>query len=380
MGKNSAYILILSVLVLVSIGLVILTSVSAFAPYNHGDAYFYVKRQSVFLVAAVVLCMVAAKWNYHHWIKYSWMLLAAGLVLMIACFLPHIGVRVNGANRWINLGFTGVQPVELAKFGLMTSVAWWLGTKAKDAKNLRDGVLIPLGMLGAMALMCQKQDDIGSAALMMLIVLSLMFVSGTKLRYIVSIFALGIMAIFLMAFIKPQKWARMVAFLDVEKMTDGINLQPSNALIAFGSGGISGRGLGEGVQKMKYLPEAHTDFIFPNIGEELGVIFTLMVVFFFLLLVLSGGVISFHAPDKTGLLIGMGATALIGLQGMMNMAVVTALMPTKGIGLPFISYGGSNLLLCFMLIGILLNIHFQADYGNKKSRPANMPAAMTARM
>jgi cell division protein FtsW len=289
-------------------------------------------------------------------------------------------VRVNGANRWLNLGFVRVQPVELAKLGLMISVAWWLGARDRDAKQFRDGVLAPLGMLGALALLCQKQDDIGSAALMLVIVLGLMFIAGARLRYIGALFALGVGAIFLMAFIRPQKWARLVAFLDVEQLTDGINLQPYNALIAFGSGGIRGRGLGEGVQKMKYLPEAHTDFIFPNIGEELGVIFTLLVVFCFLLLVLSGGVIGFHAPDRTGLLLGIGATALIGLQGLMNMAVVTALMPTKGIGLPFISYGGSNLLLCFLLVGILLNIHFQADYGNKKTRPASMPAAMTARM
>jgi cell division protein FtsW len=380
MGKNSAYILILSVLVLVSIGLVILTSVSAFAPANNGNPNYFVIRQSIFLGLAIVLCVVAAKWDYHHWIKYSWLLLAVGLVLMVACFLPVIGVKVNGAHRWVNVGFTRMQPVELAKFGLIISLAWWFGQKAKNAASFKEGVFIPLAMYGVTAMACVAQSDLGTTSLLMVISLLLMFIAGTKFRYVSSIFLMGFFGIIGIALTMPQRVARLMAFLDPEAHKGDTGLQVWNALVAFGSGGISGRGLGEGVQKMRYLPEAHTDFIFPNIGEELGVIFTLLVVFFFLLLVLSGGVISFHAPDKTGLLVGIGATALIGLQGMMNMAVVTSLMPTKGIGLPFISYGGSNLLLCFMLIGILLNIHFQADYGNKKSRPANMPAAMTARM
>ncbi|MDR1305098.1 MAG: putative lipid II flippase FtsW [Verrucomicrobiales bacterium] len=380
MGKFSAIILLGAVSALVAIGFVILTSVSAFASANNGNAYYFVIRQAIFLGAGAGVCWLAAKWDYHQWSRFSPALLVLGLALMAACFLPHFGVRVNGANRWINLGFIRAQPVELAKFGLMASLAWWLGTRAGQLKNFRVGVLAPLGMLVALAVLCQWQDDIGSAALMLIVALGLMFVAGTRQRYLVVILALGVGAIGLMAYVKPQKWARLTAFTNVEQLTDGINLQPHNALIAFGSGGISGRGLGQGVQKMKYLPEAHTDFIFPNIGEELGVIATLLVVLAFLLLVLAGWEIACHAPDQTGLLLGLGATSLIGLQGLMNMAVVTALMPTKGIGLPFISYGGSNLLLCFLLVGILLNIHFQAIYEPRKRRPASLPAAMTARM
>jgi cell division protein FtsW len=381
MGKNSAYTLILAVLGLVSIGLVTLTSVGAFSPYNHGDSYYFFKQQSIFIVAAFVLCMVAAKWDYHHWIKFAPLVLVAGLVLMTACFLPKIGVQVNGANRWLNLGVTRIQPVEIAKFGLLISLAWWFGQKVKEQPDLKSGVLVPLCAFGAVAVLCGAQKDYGTAALMLAVTFLVMFVAGVKLRYILPFPVVGLTGIILIALATPAKAHRFKVFLDPEKykFTDE-GLQIWNALVAFGSGGISGRGLGEGIQKMKYLPESHTDFIFPNIGEELGVICTLMVVFLFLLLVASGGVISFHAKDRTGMLVGIGATALIGLQGLMNMAVVTSLIPNKGINLPFISYGGSNLLLCFLLIGILLNVHFQADYGKKKARPASMSAAMTARM
>jgi cell division protein FtsW len=166
----------------------------------------------------------------------------------------------------------------------------------------------------------------------------------------------------------PERRARLLAFMNPEQYRMSEGYQVWQALIAFGSGGTTGLGLGNSVQKMFYLPEAHTDFIFPIIGEELGVIFTLAVVFGFLLIALTGGYISYHAPDKTGVLLGVAVTSLICLQAGMNIAVVTALVPAKGIGLPFMSYGGSNLMMCMACVGILLNLHRQANYGNEAPR------------
>ena len=380
MSRNGAYILLLSVLTLISIGLVMLTSVSAFAPHNHGHANYFVMRQAGFLVVGIGACWMAARWDYHHWTRLAWLGLIVALILMAACFLPKIGAgKINGAHRWLELGFARLQPVELAKLALIATVAWWYGCRVTDPRAVLKGLLAPVGMLVLTLALCVLQKDLGTSALLIVIVLLLMSVAGGRLVYIAPVLLAGAAAILYIAIKTPQKLGRLLAFLDPEAHKNDTGLQVWNALVAFGSGGMSGLGLGEGVQKMRYLPEAHTDFIFPNIGEELGLIVTLSVVLCFLLLALSGGYISCHAPDKTGLLLGIGATALICLQGAMNMAVVTSLMPTKGIGLPFISYGGSNLLLCMVLVGVLLNIHRQAVYGKKKSR-GYMPAVATARM
>jgi len=377
MARNGAYMLLLAVLALISLGLVVLTSVSAYAPANGGHAMYFVTRQAMFLGIGVVACIAMSRWDYHQWSRRSWVLLLVGLLLMAACFVPHIGVKVKGAHRWMNIGFTRIQPVEIAKFALVGTMAWWFAVKARHVEAFRDGVFIPLIVLGFTLVFCVAQQDLGTSALLIMIVVLLMYIAGAPGRYVLPIPLLGFAAILGIAWTIPQRVKRLTAFMDPEAHKSDGAWQLWNALLAFGSGGLSGRGLGEGVQKMYYLPEAHTDFIFPNIGEELGLVFTLLVVLCFLVIALTGGSIACHAPDKLGVLIGTGVTALICLQAMMNMAVVTALMPTKGIGLPFISYGGSNLVMCMGLIGILLNIHRQALYAPKKKRGV-LPPVVTA--
>lgn len=379
MHRNGVYILILSILALVSIGLIMLTSVGAFAPANQGNPAYFITRQGIFLVLGVIVCVVAARWDYRHWTRYAWILTIVALVLMLACFLPGLGVNVKGANRWLNVGFTNMQPVEMAKLSLVAFLAVWMGTRHKNMDRFRDGVLVPVAVLGALAVLCVMQKDLGTIALMLAITSLMMFIAGVRLVYLIPIPLLGIAGIIVQAFRDPEKLDRITAFLHPEAhMADG-GYQIGMALIAFGSGGLSGLGLGNGVQKMFYLPEAHTDCIFPIVGEELGLIVTLFVVFCFLLLALSGGYISCHAPDTTGLLLGFGVTALICLQAAMNMAVVTSLVPPKGIGLPFISYGGSNLLICLACVGILLNIHRHALYTPVKKRGA-LPTMINERM
>ncbi len=382
MSRNSAYILFGSVLALISIGLVILTSVSVFAPHNHGNPNYFVIRQAAFLGVGILACGVMARWDYHHWVRFAWAGLIAALLLMGACFLPVIGAgKINGAYRWLQLGFTQIrlQPVELAKLALVASIAWWFGFKGGDPQKFVKGMLAPLGIMCAVVFMCVLQQDLGTSALLIVIVFLMLFVAGARMQYIAPVPVVGFLVILFIALTIPQRVQRLTAFLDPEAHKNDSGGQVWNALVAFGSGGMSGLGLGEGVQKMRYLPEAHTDFIFPNIGEELGLIVTLSVVLCFLLLALSGGCISCHAPDTSGVLLGVGATALICLQAAMNMAVVTSLMPPKGIGLPFISYGGSNLVLCLGLVGILFNIHSQAIFEKKKSRGC-LPPVVTARM
>jgi cell division protein FtsW len=379
MHRNGVYILILSVLALISLGLIMLTSVGAFAPANHGNPAYFITRQVVFLVLGVVACVVAARWDYRHWTKYAWIMTAVALVLMMACFVPGLGIKVKGAYRWLNLGITNMQPVEMAKLSLIALLALWMGNRQKTMDGFRDGVAVPVALLMMLAVLCALQKDLGTIVLMLAITTLMMFIAGTKLIYLVSISLVGIGGIIIQAVRDPEKLDRIMSFLHPELHQQDGGYQIWMALIAFGSGGLSGLGLGNGVQKMFYLPEAHTDCIFPIVGEELGLTVTLFVVFCFLLLALSGGYISCHAPDTTGLLLGFGVTALMCMQAAMNMAVVTSMVPPKGIGLPFISYGGSNLLICLTCVGILLNIHRNALYTPAKKRGV-LPTMMSERM
>ena len=379
MARNSAYFLIFAVLGLVSLGLVMLTSVSAYAPANNGDAAFFLKRQSIGLVLGVGVCVVLSRWDYRHWTRYTWYILGGAAVLMLACFLPKIGVKVKGAYRWIDLGPMNFQPVELLKLSLVACLAWWLGTHQKTVATFRDGFGVPMVVLAGCIALCLLQRDLGTSAILVLLAFIMMFVAGTRWQFITPLPVLGLAGIIILALTMPERRTRLLAFLDPEGHKADAGYQVWQALIAFGSGGMSGRGLGEGVQKMFYLPEAHNDFIFPIIGEELGLIFTLGVVLLFLFFALSGGMIACHAPDTTGLLLGLGITCAICLQAALNIAVVTAMVPAKGIGLPFISYGGSNLLLCLSGVGILLNIHSQSAFKPRRLR-SFMPAAQSARM
>lgn len=380
LARNSAYLLIISVILLVSLGLVMLSSVSAFAPANGGDALFFIKRQALALLLALIACVIMARWDYHHWIRLGGWMLAIAAVLMLACFLPGLGAgKIKGAHRWLDLGFFNFQPVEALKLAFIAVMAWWFGQHSKTAASFRDGFAIPLGIIAVGVVLCLLQQDLGSSAILVLLGFMIMFVAGVSWRYILPLPLIGLSGILLIALTMPQRRARLMAFLDPEAHKDTVGHQAWQALIAIGSGGLSGIGLGESRQKMFYLPEAHNDFIFPIIGEELGLIVTLGVVLFFLLLCLSGGLISCHAPDTTGMLLGLGITTAIALQAALNIAVVTSMVPTKGIGLPFISYGGSNLLYCFAGLGILLNIHRQAVYGPVKPR-SHLPPPQMARM
>lgn len=380
MLRNSAFLLILVVLALSSLGLVMLASVSAFAPANQGDPMFFIKRQALWLLLGVVVCVVASRVDYHFWMKFSWLAIGGSALLMLACFIPGVGLEIKGAHRWIDIGPMNFQPVETAKLAVVLFLAAWLGKSQKQVKSIRDGFIIPLAVVLMMVGLCVLQEDLGTSALMLTILVIVLFVAGVKIKYLAPLPILGAIGLLGLAWYSPSKLKRIFAFLNPEEYKMDAGWQLWQSLLAFGSGGLSGKGLGNSVQKMKYLPESHTDFIFPIIGEELGLICALSVVLAFLLLALSGGFISCHAPEGSGVYFGIGLVSLMVLQAGMNLAVVTGLMPTKGIGLPFISYGGSNLLLCLFCVGVLLNIHRQAVYDFEPPRASALPPVMRGRM
>ncbi len=361
MQKNVVTILLLAVAGLIALGLVMLFSTGAYARDSHGDMYLFVKRQGVWLVVGVMAALFAASVDYHFWRKWWWVFFAGSAFLLLLCFIPPIGQRINGSSRWINLGFGTLQPSEFAKVSSIFFVAWWFSREEITFDNFKNGLLLPLAVLGIPMLLIVLEVDIGNTALIGATAFSVMFVAGAALRWLAVLAPMAFASVFLVALAVPERVQRLLAFLDPEKyrLTEG--LQQWQGLIAFGSGGVDGLGLGEGRQKMHYLPYAHTDFIFPMIGEELGLKATALTVLAFLVIMLCGALISANSRDRFGMLLGFGCTMMVTIQSAVNLGVTTSLLPNKGMPLPFISYGGSNLVVCLFLIGLLINIHRQGQ-------------------
>ena len=357
MHRHAIFILILSVAGLCALGLVMLFSTGAFARDSHGDMYFFVKKQGFWLVIGMGALIVAALIDYHFWVRLWWLFFAISVVLLVLCFIPPIGMRINGSSRWVNLGITTFQPSEAAKIAAILFLAWWFSRKDLDLNSLVDAFVKPLSVLSVLMALIVLEVDIGNTALIGGTAVGVLFLAGASLRWLGVLFAGGLAAVLVAGFSVPERRGRLMAFLDPEQYKLGEGLQQWQALIAFGSGGFHGLGLGEGRQKMLYLPYAHTDFIFPMIGEELGLIATSLTVLAFLLLFLSGVLVASNASDRQGMVLGFGAAIVITLQAAVNIGVTTSLLPNKGMPLPFISYGGSNLLVCLFLIGVLVNIH-----------------------
>lgn len=361
MQKNVVTLLLLVVAGLIALGLVMLFSTGAYARDSHGDMYLFVKRQGVWLVVGVMAALFAASVDYHFWRKWWWVFFAGSAFLLLLCFIPPIGQRINGSSRWINLGFGTLQPSEFAKVSSIFFVAWWFSREEIAFNNFKYGLLQPLAVLGIPMLLIVLEVDIGNTALIGATAFSVMFVAGAALRWLAVLAPMAFASVFLVALAVPERVQRLMAFMDPEKyrLTEG--LQQWQGLIAFGSGGVDGLGLGEGRQKMHYLPYAHTDFIFPMIGEELGLKATALTVMAFLIIMLCGALISANSRDRFGMLLGFGCTMMITIQSAVNLGVTTSLLPNKGMPLPFISYGGSNLVVCLFLIGLLVNIHRQGQ-------------------
>ena len=357
MHRKSIYGLLLAVTVLIVIGTVMLFSTSAFVHERGRESDFFIKRQSAWLCIGLFLCAICAKTDYLHWRRVAWPIYGIAAVLLVLCFIPPIGQKINGAWRWLNLGFASFQPSELAKLAVVLVMARWFTQKNCDPKRFVQGFLAPLAIAGGLMALIVFEVDMGSTALIGAAAIGIMFIAGTRVSIITPIFAGGIALMLYVAHLMPERLHRMLAFRNLEEFKEGAGLQQYQALIAFGSGGVDGLGLGMGRQKMAYLPYAHTDFIFPMIGEELGLRFTLIVVFCYVAIVVCGAVISLRARDRFGMLLGFGVVLLISLQAVVNIGVTTAMLPNKGMPLPFISYGGSNLAFCLVCTGILINIY-----------------------
>ena len=377
MRRRTGYILILSMMSLLAIGIVMLFSTGAFAQDSRGDMYYFVKRQMMWLMIGGAALVTAATVDYRVWARWWPWIYGAAAVLLVLCFVPPIGMKINGAWRWINLGFASFQPSELGKVAVLFSLAWWYQRYEAESSEFLRGFIMPLCVAGFIMGLIVIEVDLGATALIGVTALAMMFVAGTGLRWLLPLLGIGLTGLAVAIFHIDERMGRLLAFLDPKKYALSEGLQQWQALLAFGAGGVEGMGLGSGRQKMLYLPYAHTDFIFPMIGEELGLRFTLLTVFCFLLILLSGALIAMNAKDRFGMLLGFGITVLITVQAAINIGVTTSLLPNKGMPLPFISYGGSNLAVSMLLVGILVNIHRQGRREPKR-RTRVVPASSLA--
>lgn len=356
MWKTST-ILVLIVLCLMVFGIVMLASTSGIkAQTLYGDPQYFVKRQLLWGIIALIADGFAAKWDYHRWRHLAVPVFIIGLILLVLVFVPGIGVKIGGSRRWLHIGPLGFQPSEFGKFALILIMCWWMAREQRHAADFLRGALLPAGILGFAIGLIFLEPDFGTTILAATVGLTIMFAGGARPVYIL-LFALGGLIVFSTAIMYDEvRMHRILAFLDPDKYSQTYSFQLVSAINAFIAGGMNGVGLGQSIQKQYYLPEAHTDFIFAIIGEELGIFASGTVVLLFAVLFFCGLKISLKAKDIFGQLLAFGITIMITLQAAINIGVVTGCLPTKGLPLPFISFGGSSLIMTLIEIGVLINI------------------------
>lgn len=364
--RYSLHLLLATVVVLITLGMVILASTSAYATDGMGENYKGLRQQGIWLGLGTVVCVITAMTDYHNLKRFFWPFFAFTCVLLILCYIPGIGQKINGESRWISAKMFGMnwlrfQPSELAKILVITGMAYMFTKFEGEERKFTKGFVLPSIVAAIPVLLVLFEKDLGSAATMFAVVICMMYIAGTHWFYLGSVFATGAAGLAGLVLMIPNRAIRFIALMDLEayKMDEG--LQQWRALLALGSGGLTGLGLGNGREKMFYMPYAHTDFIFPMIGEELGAVFTLGVVFAFVLFTVCGFAISLNAPDRFGTLLGCGVTSLIAIEAALNIGVTTATLPNTGLPLPLVSYGGSSMVCTLICIGILINIYRQGE-------------------
>lgn len=350
---NPATIILVCVLSLSILGLTVLFSASVVSLKS--DPYFYLTKQVFWFVLAAVACFGVSRLDLEDARRHVWVFAVVCLVGLAFVLLPGIGIEVKGSRRWLGLGPARLQISEFAKLAMVFGLAHYLALNQTRIHQFFRGLVVPLAGISLFAGLILLEPDFGTAALTFAIGVTLLFLAGGRLRHLLSAFldAAGILTLAVLH--NPNRLARFTAFLDIEGNKSGGTYQLWQAILAFAAGGVDGVGLGQGRQQNGFLPEVHTDFIFAVIGEELGLVFTIGVVVIFAVIFTAGLLHLRKAPNLFQFLLVAGSLLLISLQALINLGVVTGCLPTKGMSLPFISAGGSNLLLMGILVGILLN-------------------------
>ncbi len=344
-------------LVLVGIGIVMVYSASsAIAIKNYGNDLYFLIKQSAIAVLGLITMLIFRKIPYEYYRKYAYLFLLVAIGLLVAVKFTGLGIKVNGAQRWMQFGGLRFQPSEFARIALVIFMAYSLTKKHDHIRSFFIGFLPHVFFLGIFAGLIALQPDFGSVVILAAITWVMMFVAGVRVTYLVT--SVGALLPFAYVYMMSATYRteRVLAFLRPWEHASDQAYQIVHSLMAFGTGGIWGTGVGKGLQKLFYLPEPHTDFIFSVIGEELGLVGVLCVLFLYVLILWSGLSIAKNTYDLFGSYLAMGITAAIGLQVCINLGVSLGMVPTKGLPLPFLSYGGTSLLVSMISIGILMNI------------------------
>ena len=344
-------------LVLLSTGVVMIYSASAIvAADRFRDPYFFLKRQVFWAALGCGALWLAVRSDYRRLEKVVPYLLGFAALLLVLVLIPGLGVSINGSRRWLRLGALSFQPAELAKLALVVYLAAFLARKREQLDDVWQGLVPPLAVGGVLAGLVLLQPDLGNAVTLLVLTVGLLFLGGARTSWLAMLALAALPLAAVAVWMAPYRMRRVFAFLDPWQDPRGSGFQIIQSWLGFGSGGLFGRGIGESKQKLFYLPEAHTDFIFAIVGEELGFIGAAAVVSLFAVLVWRGLRIGVRAAEPFGAYLALGITMLIATQTLLNLGVVTGMLPTKGLPLPFLSFGGSALLVTMVATGVLLNI------------------------
>lgn len=355
--KPDTIILVL-VFILLLFGLIMISSAGVVVSKTRfGNEYYFFNHQLLYgVIPGLIALFVVQKIHYSFWKKVAVPMFIGSLILLILVFIPGIGTRLQGASRWIDLGPISFQPTEIMKLSIILYLAYWIEARGHKVKSFYEGLVPFLVVLGLVSFLIIKQPDFGTLGATISISMVMFFVSGVPLKYLFGIGFGGLSLGYLLIKLEPYRMNRIVTFFDPTADPQGIGYQINQALIAIGSGGIFGLGLGHSRQKFNYLPEPVGDSIFAVISEELGMVGASILILIFLFLVLRGYKIAQKAPDKFAKLVAVGITSWIIFQALINIMAIVGLIPLTGIPLPFISYGSTSLVFILIGVGILLNI------------------------
>lgn len=342
---------------LICLGMIMIySSSSIYALEKYKDSAFFLKRQTIFVAIGALLTFGVMCFDYRRFKKFARPMLFVSLLLLLLVLIPGLGREVSGARRWFRLKFISFQPSEFAGLALIVYFADFISRKIDVLRTLTRGFLPPMAALGAVSILILLQPDLGTTLSICVVALIMLFVGGVKLSYFVTMFLLALPALYALIFSVAYRRNRIMAFLNPWADPRGTGFQIIQSQIALGSGGLFGVGLGNSHQKLFYLPAAHTDFIVSIIGEELGILGTLGVIALFLLFIKLSLEIIKGARDKFGYFLSLGLVSMLSLKAMVNIGVSCGVFPTKGLPLPFISYGGSSLIFDMISVGLLLNV------------------------
>lgn len=359
------FVLFVTVLVMLGFGLIMVLSASSPKAISEGGSgYEYVTTQALSAFVGIIAMLIISKIDYKRWAKYYKLMYIGSIVILLAVLIPGLGYSAGGALRWIDLKVTTFQPSELVKIAMIIFFAKYLTDHKADLHTFGKGFILPLVIVSPIILILMFiQSHLSASVIIAMVVVILMLMAGTKMRYFISvgtpIVAIGAASLYVLATyfgLFEYRLKRIISFMDPWADVSNTGWQVIQSLYAIGSGGLFGVGLGNSTQKYLYLPEPQNDFIFSVIAEELGFVGCLAVIILFGIFIWRGVLIAMKAPDSFGSLIAIGITSLVGLQAIINIAVVTSSMPNTGMPLPFFSYGGTALLILLCAVGILLNI------------------------